>query len=350
MSTASATSEKHVADATLQQFLSLLLQSANLAPGSAPDSFVATLNALCADHLVSHWLEGIELSEPTETENTEETSDRLAQLAALLPELALSSLSKFPASPEATENLIAAAHLAIRARAFEASALKEIDRRQSDLMYNMAYGLSHEFNNPLANISTRAGVLLQRHREGRDADMLRAIVDASMRGSEMLGDLMLLARPPQLELRPEPLSELVDTALKKAQPLAKRQFIEMEYHRNDKGWMVNVDRAAFGEVLWALLRNSIEACGRNEFIQIRSQSSATELRLIIIDSGPGLSTEALRHCFTPYFSGREAGRGLGLGLAKAKRIIELMNGELELRNAIAGGCEVRLSLPQLPCT
>jgi len=344
VSTASATSEKHVADATLQQFLRLLLQSANVAPGSAPDSVVAGVKELSCDKVFSNWLNESVLSAASGAAE----DDRLSELVGQLPERTLNALVDFPAEPAAVNNLVATAHLAIRSRSLEASIHEELEQRQSDLMYNMAYGLSHEFNNPLANISTRAGVLLQRHSEGRDADMLRAIVDASMRGSEMLSDLMLLARPPQLDLQPAPLCELVEASLKKARPLAKRQAIEIDYHRNDEGWMVSVDQATFCEVFWCLLRNSLEACGRNEFIQIRSLRSAAEVRLIIIDSGPGLSAEALEHCFTPYFSGREAGRGLGLGLAKAKRLINLMNGKLELRNAVAGGCEARLSLPQFP--
>ena len=267
MSTASATSEKHVADATLQAFLRLLLQSATVPPGCAPFSVVDGLRELSVDEVFSNWLNGSVLS----AESGAAVDDHLSELVGQLPERTLNALVDFPAEAAAVNNLVATAHLAIRARSLEASINEELEQRQSDLMYNMAYGLSHEFNNPLANISTRAGVLLQRHREGRDADMLRAIVDASMRGSEMLGDLMLLARPPQLDLQPAPISELVEASLKKARPLAKRQSIEIDYQRNDEGWMVSVDQAAFCEVFWCLLRNSLEACGRNEFIQIRSQ-------------------------------------------------------------------------------
>jgi signal transduction histidine kinase len=64
----------------------------------------------------------------------------------------------------------------------------------------------------------------------------------------------------------------------------------------------------------------------------------------VADQGSGMSQAALEHCFDPYYSGREAGRGLGLGLSKAQRIVALHRGELTLSNRPGGGAVARIVL------
>jgi C4-dicarboxylate-specific signal transduction histidine kinase len=68
--------------------------------------------------------------------------------------------------------------------------------------------------------------------------------------------------------------------------------------------------------------------------------------IVIRDTGPGIPPEVRRHIFDPYFSGREAGRGLGLGLSKCWRIVDLHGGRIDVANGASGGAEFRLVLPR----
>src|SRR5438309_9187168 len=63
-------------------------------------------------------------------------------------------------------------------------------------LYNFAYGLSHEINNPLANIATRAQTLLLDEKDPERRRKLATIVQQAFRAHEMIADLMLFARPP----------------------------------------------------------------------------------------------------------------------------------------------------------
>ncbi len=65
-----------------------------------------------------------------------------------------------------------------------------------EIAYEMAYGLSHELNNPLANIAGRARLLAEQETDPEKRQQLATIVDQAMRGCEMIADLMLFARPP----------------------------------------------------------------------------------------------------------------------------------------------------------
>ncbi|MFN3190393.1 MAG: sensor histidine kinase [Aureliella sp.] len=239
-------------------------------------------------------------------------------------------------------------HLAIRAAAFEGNISRELEQRKRQAIYNLAYGLSHDFNNPLANISTRAGVLLQQIRDdGGTAgeDLLQSIIDNAMRGCEMLGDLMLVARPPAMQLETTDFKQLLETLCREANAWSIKWEIRIELDCSDE-IQVRADRTALKEAIWALLRNAIEVSESRDLIQLRAaQNSESRIQLEILDDGPGLTPHALANCFDPYFSGREAGRGMGLGLAKAQRILELHSGEIRLENREPRGCRALAWLP-----
>ncbi|MBN1588960.1 MAG: hypothetical protein JW888_05550, partial [Pirellulales bacterium] len=71
----------------------------------------------------------------------------------------------------------------------------------------------------------------------------------------------------------------------------------------------------------AVCRNAMEAIGHDGLIEIDLQQTDTEAVIRVSDNGPGISDEARRHLFDPYYSERQAGRGLGLGLSKCWRIV-----------------------------
>ena len=107
-----------------------------------------------------------------------------------------------------------------------------------------------------------------------------------------------------------------------------------------------IDAVAMQEAVWCIIRNALEATPQGGRIKIAVRRSSEEtVEIVIRDTGPGLSRDALGQCFDPFFSGREAGRGLGLGLAKAERIAVLHGGSLSLRNIESGGCEARFLIP-----
>ena len=99
-------------------------------------------------------------------------------------------------------------------------------------------------------------------------------------------------------------------------------------------------------MLFATTQNSLEALRQGGQVTIRCDwvLGQSELRIRIIDDGPGISPEVRRHVFDPFFSGREAGRGLGFGLSKVWRLMELHHGQVLINNIEEGTC-VELVFP-----
>ena len=77
-----------------------------------------------------------------------------------------------------------------------------------------------------------------------------------------------------------------------------------------------------------------------------TEGEARSAEVIVRDDGPGISEAVRRHLFDPFFSGREAGRGLGFGLSKCWRIVTDHGGRVVVNNVEGGGAEFTIALPQ----
>jgi signal transduction histidine kinase len=245
--------------------------------------------------------------------------------------------------------LLTLSHLLLRLQTLETRYARELERQKLEAIYQFAYGLSHELNNPLANIATRAGLLASEELEPRRRGMLETIVASAMRGCEMLGDLMLVARPPKMHFVSTRIDRLLTELVERADRWGEALQVQVRADCHSQV-SLEVDAAALTEAVWAVVRNAIEALPDGGQVNLRlSEEAESEswpaVRIEITDPGVGLSRQSLAHCFDPYFSGREAGRGLGLGLSKAKKIVELHGGQLWLDNRPGGGCRAVIVLP-----
>ncbi|WP_162006566.1 sensor histidine kinase [Roseimaritima sediminicola] len=198
-----------------------------------------------------------------------------------------------------------------------------------------AYGLTHEINNPLANIVTRSQQLQADESDPQRVESLERVVAQAMRAHSMLSDVMFFAHPP----RPRPvkldLQALVADVVAQAQAEAERVRIDLHVAAGD-ALFCHADPALLHDAVAALVRNALEAVGSDGRIVARCAAEGNRLTVEVADSGPGVSEEARRHAFDPYYSGREAGRGLGLGLCRVYRVASLHQGGAELGGGLAG--------------
>lgn len=209
----------------------------------------------------------------------------------------------------------------------------------------LAYGLSHEINNPLAAIRTRAEQLMADEPRPEYRQKLDRIVDSAMRAHEMIADMMFFAKPPQPQR--ESLSawsltaSIADEFLTDASARAITISCTPQPPRRSSALQFQGDIHQIGEALRALIRNAIEAIGNRGTIHIEVKRSGQRVIWTVIDNGPGLTAEARRHAFDPYFSGREAGRGLGLGLCRVYRVARAHGGGAVIEGTEVG-CRVRM--------
>lgn len=256
-------------------------------------------------------------------------------------------------------------------------------------LHQLAYGASHEINNPLANIATRAQSLLVGESNPDRRHKLGTIYEQAMRSHEMISDLMLFGNPPALHcsridlknflsrliqqtkakfdvVTPAPASgETLATevaAVKRNGYATQDCWMESQIPSKSKSSSIQLmvriapgidflecDSSQLNVALLALIQNGIESlrCSSGQMLELRVSSSNGRVVFEVVDDGRGVSDSIARHMFDPFFSGREAGRGLGFGLSKAWRIAQLHNGNLSFDPHHKPGARFVLDVPQV---
>jgi signal transduction histidine kinase len=225
---------------------------------------------------------------------------------------------------------------------------ERLESEKLESLKELAYGASHEINNPLANIAARAQTLLADEPDPDRQRKLAAIHRQAMRAHEMISDLMLFARPPKLQRQNCDLSALVNSTIGRLQELAHENNTEVRLEPPSENLHLQLDPTQIGVAVQALIVNSLEAAGPGGHVHIVLQQKDVEGRpwatISVRDDGPGISEAVREHLFDPFYSGREAGRGLGFGLSKCWRIVTDHGGRVIVYQPTTGA-EVAILLP-----
>lgn len=230
--------------------------------------------------------------------------------------------------------------------AAELAVAETIERAKLASLAEFAAGAGHELNNPLAVIQGRAQLLLAKRPDADDARALRAIIAQAQRAHRILRDLMYVARPPAPRPRPCLTDEVLRNAVRDLADEAEARGVGLSAETRDpgpKGW---ADPDPLRHLADVFLRNALEATPAGGTVRATAGGDDRRLRWTFRDDGRGLSAAAAEHLFDPFFCGRQAGRGLGLGLPRAARFVALAGGTIRRRPAPSGrGTVFTVELP-----
>jgi len=207
----------------------------------------------------------------------------------------------------------------------------------------MAAMIAHEIKNPLAGIRGAVQVIGGRLPAGNtDAPMMKEIVARIDSLDAMMKDLLLFARPPKPKRLPTDIVPLVRVTadLVKSDQTARHVLIEV----SGSAPPVPADGEMLKMVIQNLLINGAHAMQGRGTIRVGVEAFGSGCRISISDDGPGIPPEIRDKIFTPFFTTKH--RGSGLGLPTAKRFIEAHNGEISVTCPPSGGTTVTIQLPQ----
>ncbi|MGA2069094.1 MAG: HAMP domain-containing sensor histidine kinase, partial [Thermoguttaceae bacterium] len=220
-----------------------------------------------------------------------------------------------------------------------------VETEKLEAMAEFAAGAGHEINNPLAVIAGRAQLFL---RQESDPDRRRALALISaqaMRIYEMIADVRLFARPPRLEPDRVELVATVDRLLGELRPWAEGQQTALVRSGGPGPVELRADPVQLTVALRALVQNSLEAVGHGGHVEVAVRRVQGEVEVSVADDGPGIPAAQRRHLFDPFYSARQAGRGLGMGLAKCWRIVTNHGGRIEVDSTPGRGATLLVRLP-----
>ncbi|TXT21941.1 MAG: ATP-binding region ATPase domain-containing protein [Planctomycetota bacterium] len=221
-------------------------------------------------------------------------------------------------------------------------------RAKLEALAEFAAGAGHEINNPVATIVGRAELLLKGEASPERRQALITIGAQALRIRDMIGDAMLFARPPKPEPKPLNLVDVVGEVVRKLDETARTKSLKC-IQKGESPVPILADPVQLRVVISNLLLNSMTASAVSGMITVESSSQAADSRnwavLVVHDRGVGLSALEREHLFDPFFSGRQAGRGLGFGLCKCWRIVERHGGRIDCESSSENGTTFRVTWP-----
>ena len=208
----------------------------------------------------------------------------------------------------------------------------------------MGSAVAHGIRNPLAAIRSSAELALDGGHEVA-LESAKDIIAEADRLEVWVRNLLSYTRP--LSSAPEAvaLRALVTTTMEHFARDMEKRGISGSFNIADDLPKATGDPLLLGQVLHSLLANAVEAIQENGTIEIAGKTVTDQRRveLTIRDSGPGMTAEQIKRVFTPFYTTKPS--GLGVGLALAKRIVERFGGHIAIDSAPGRGTAVCVSLP-----
>jgi signal transduction histidine kinase len=226
---------------------------------------------------------------------------------------------------------------------------RELETAKLAALAEFAAGAGHEINNPLATIVGRVQVLLKHEQDAGRRQSLATIAAQAFRIRDMIGDLMVFARPPAPVPQRLILNDAVRATIERFQDAANERPCTLTF-RGDGTVFARADPTQLNVVLSELVRNSLDAVpptsGTIELSMANETiDSCPSAVVTVTDNGRGLSETDRAHLFDPFYSGRDAGRGLGFGLCKCWRIVANHGGWIDVDSAPGVGTTFRVYWP-----
>ena len=231
---------------------------------------------------------------------------------------------------------------------------EELRRVQSQLIRaarlaavgQLAAGVAHEINNPLSIILGFAQSILEQM-DGNDRlrEPLQIIERESLRGRQIIQNLLDFSRQSEPSFAQTDLKQLVEAALARLGHRISQQGIQVTISYPDGLPMVMADSQRLDQVLTNIMLNAIQAMPKGGELGIQGRVVGREIWVTICDTGVGIPEENLTRIFDPFFTTKEVGQGTGLGLSVSFSIVKQHRGTIDVESTPDKGTCFTIKLP-----
>ncbi len=202
--------------------------------------------------------------------------------------------------------------------------------------------VGHDLRNPLAGIKNANYFLKKKYSGSLDdkgKEML-AIIDRSVEHADnIVGDLLDYSREIRLELEEYSPKSLIDYVLLSIKPSSRIKIID----HTESFPTIWVDANKIERVFINLIKNAIDAMPEGGTLEISSRQNGENVELAFADTGTGMSSDVIAKIFTPLFTTKA--QGMGLGLAICKRVVEAHRGKITVESTLNKGTIFTITLP-----
>jgi two-component system, NtrC family, sensor kinase len=219
----------------------------------------------------------------------------------------------------------------------------------------MAAVVAHEINNPLSGILTYAKLLKKwvQKVEGNEQkrteirECLDLVESESRRCGDLVKNLLMFSRTAPMNLEWADVNQVVDRCIRLVQHQLDLGNVQLQLELAEDLPMLHCDHAQVEQVLLALVMNAIDAMprGGNLLVRTRSLPQSKQIEMQVRDDGVGIQPDLLPRMFEPFLTTKETGKGVGLGLAISKTIVERHGGVIEVESQPGRGTTFYIFLP-----
>jgi len=245
--------------------------------------------------------------------------------------------------------LVAAIVSALSVRA-EQTERRLLEQRHLAALGEMSAVLAHELKNPLASLKGHAQLLHEQLPEGRPRTKAQRVIDEAVRLQDLIGSLLAFVRSGRIERSPTNPVALVQRVVERVQIREANEALPPRIEVLDDAAPATwpMDETRIEQVLANLVDNAIEAStgarpDQSAHVQIVVEPVGTDLRIAVRDHGPGIPAEIRGDLFAPFKTTKT--RGVGLGLAVARRIVEAHGGRIATDTIDGDGAQISVTLP-----
>ena len=217
----------------------------------------------------------------------------------------------------------------------------------------VAAGVAHEINNPLAIIYEEAGMMLDtlnpEFDRGPDMDEFRerltVIEQASIRGRNITRQLLAFSRKDEPNAMSLDINRIVLGVLSVKETEFAVSNIEVVTDLGADLPRVYADRGQMEQVLLNLLNNARDAIRGPGRVSIRTRQQNDSVQIRVSDDGCGMTKDVMEQVFFPFFTTKEVGKGTGLGLSISYGIVKALGGNIEVESQRGVGTTFVITLP-----
>jgi signal transduction histidine kinase len=223
--------------------------------------------------------------------------------------------------------------------------MSEAKTPEPGLIETLAAGVAHEVRNPLNSLQINLSILEQEIREllpDREAHVfavLAKIAGEIKRLDDFVSEFLRFARPPLLRVERSAIRPLLADLVAFMTPECSKKGVTLTLETDgaETAW---VDGFQLKQAVLNVVLNALQATPAGGHVVVRSAGDERRLVVVVTDDGEGMTPDTARRAFTPFFTTREGGTGLGLPLVR--RIAEQHGGSVEIEGRPGGGTTVTL--------
>jgi signal transduction histidine kinase len=210
----------------------------------------------------------------------------------------------------------------------------------------MVAGISHEIRNPLGIIRS-SGELLKKKISALDPSnsIPDIIVEEAVRLDSIISDFLDFAKPRQPNLSPCRIEDIIEKNITFLAPQLEEKRCSVEKKQDDVLPEVMADANMLYQAFLNILINGMQSMPSGGKISIRISAGNQGVNVVFEDEGSGIPEDILKKIWDPFFSTKDKGTGLGLGIVK--NIIEAHNGTIQITNRENSGSRVFMTIPAL---